>query len=498
LTLASAALAEPAPPLLVWLDTHGEPFDQARLQTSLEQELGRDVRFTQDAALAGVKVRLDGQAHADVEYRTPTGEKLSRQVELPADRERSAQVVSWLTVNLVRDEAAELLDELRSRREAEAAADKAAADKAAADKADADKAAADKAAADKAAADKAAADKAAADKAAADKAAAQIGARDELLRDPLHSFDVAFATPISLLHDSPRRELRLQLALAYGDSGAISGVGMAPGVLRIRRDLQGAALGAGAVLVGGNARGAMLAVGGVIAGGTTGVLLGVGFASAASLRGVGGSAGATVVRGKSEGVLLAAGFNWSAGHRGLEMAAGVNAASELEGLAIAPVNVHRRVHGLQVGVVNVAEEVDGGAIGVLSFAKNGRVQPVLWTATDGSLHVAVKSIAGVVFTQLGGGIDLDAATFSYEGGAGLHLRLGAGFFFEPGVHYAALLDTADGSGAPDEQQLHYLAQLGWRAGNQLDLLAAAGVRHTFAGGSGAAWAPEARLGIGFF
>jgi hypothetical protein len=71
-------------------------------------------------------------------------------------------------------------------------------------------------------------------------------------------------------------------------------------------------------------------------------------------------------------------------------------------------------------------------------------------------------------------------------------------FFEPGLHYSALSATADASGPPDEQQLHYLAQLGFRAGNKLDLLGAIGLRHTFIGGSGARFAPELRVGIGFF
>ena len=58
---------------------------------------------------------LEGAAKAQVSYTTPSGEALTRDVELPPDRERSVQVVSWLTVNLVRDEASELLDALRAR-----------------------------------------------------------------------------------------------------------------------------------------------------------------------------------------------------------------------------------------------------------------------------------------------------------------------------------------------------------------------------------------------
>jgi len=524
----AGAAAQPAGPLLVWVEAQPEAFDKASLQASLARELGREVTLTDDASVAVVRVRLSDAAHADVQYTTPAGEQLSRTVDLPPDRQRAVQVVSWLTVNLVRDEASELLDQLRARRKQEA--DARAAEQAAADKAAAEKAAADKAAADKAAADKAAADKAAANKA---KAAPDTKAKpphDDLLRDPLRSFDFAFATPLSLLHDSPRRVLHLQLAFGYGGAGAIDGATVSLGYLRVRRDLFGVAAGMGAAFVGGNARGvvasvgysqldgdlegvqlgvgaavqrgahargAVVAAGGAVAGNLTGALLGGGFATAKSLQGVGIAGGATVIRGPSQGVLIAGGANTSATHEGVELAAGVNTAGDLSGVAIAPINVHRHVKGIQIGIINVAEDVDA-AIGVLSIAKNGRVQPVLWTSVDGSAHLAIKSIAGCVFTQIGGGVDLSSEKVSYDGGIGLHLRLGNVWFLEPGVHYSALLDTADASGAPDEQQLHYLAELGLRVGEKLDLIAGAGVRHTIVGGSGSPFHPEARAGIAFF
>jgi hypothetical protein len=517
----------PTGPLSVWLDAAGSSFDKARLQASLSHELGREVVFSDDAAAAAVQIRLDGTARAEVRYKTPSGEELSRSVDLPPDRERSVQVVSWLTVNLVRDEASELLDELRARRKEEADA-----------RAAADKAAADKAAADKAAADKAAAELVARNAEQAKKnqqaAAPPPAPNDVLLRDPLRSFDVALATPLSLLRDSPRRELKLQLALGYGESGAVRGVAFAPGVLRIRNDLLGVSVAAGAVLIGGSvrgivgaagysqvggnlqgiqlgagvalqrgpvARGAVLAAGGAFAQNLDGLVLAGGIASAKSLHGAAVAAGATVVRGPSQGILLAGGVNFSADHRGIEIAAGVNTARDLDGIALAPINVHRRVKGLQFGIVNVAEEVDGASIGILSIVKNGRVQPVLWTAVDrsgSSVHVSIKSIAGYAFTELGGGIALGIDSFTYDAGIGAHLRLSQSWFLEPGVHYSGTQNTNDTTGSPNEHQLHYLAELGLRVGDKLDLLAGAGVRHTIVGGSGSAVGPELRVGIGFF
>jgi hypothetical protein len=522
--------------LRVSVEAHGSPFDRAKLRASLSQELRRPVVLVERGD-ADVQVELRSATHADVSYTNPSHATFHRGVDLPPDRERSVQVVSWLVVNLVRDEASELLDELRARRKEEADA-RAVADKAAADRAAADKAAADKAVADKAATEKALSASALADKAAADAARkrAEQGAKrppppDDLLRDPLRSFDAAVSTPLSLLRDSPKRELHLQLALGYGESGAIRGIATSLGVLRVRRELLGVVVGMGAafvgrgargmvvaggysqvdgnlegVLVGGGAavqrgsvaRGAIVAVGGASATDTRGLLLGGGFATATSLQGVGASAGVTIIRGPSEGVLLGAGANTSSQHRGVEISGGANVARELEGVAIAPINVHRRVKGLQLGVINVAEDVDGAAIGLISIAKNGRVQPVLWGGWGGSAHVAIKSLAGYVFTEFGSGIDLNDDQFSYDGGLGGHFKLGRYFFLEPSVHYSATHGFVDASGAPDGQRLHYLAQLGVRVSDKLDLLAGGGVRHTVSGGTGAAIAPEIRVGIAFF
>jgi hypothetical protein len=515
-----------AGPLVLWIDAPGAELDASKLQAELSHELKREVVLTSAAADAAVQIRVEA-ARARVHYTTESGERLDRSVELPPDRRRSLEVVSWLTVNLVRDEASELLSELRARRKAEAEA------RAAAEQAAAERAAADKAAAEKAAADAAARKKAEQARNAANAAGGspQKKQTDDLLRDPLRSFDLALVTPLSLIHDSKKRELKLQLSLLYGESGGMRGAALGLGVVRVRRYVEGAATGLPAVLVGGDlhgvvasigysevageldgvlvgagaawhrgqhARGAVIAVGGALAGDMDGAVIGAGFATAPALRGAAVAAGATVIRGPSRGTLVAGGANITADHEGALVAGGANVARDVNGIAIAPVNVARRVRGLQIGVVNVADEVDGAAIGVLSFAKNGQFQPVIWGAADGSAHVALKSTVGWAFTQLGAGINLDENTFSYDAGAGLHLKLGRRFFLEPGVHYSGHHDTADASGSLDEHQLHYLVQGGVRVGDKLDFLVGAGVRHTIAGGSGAALAPELRGGVAFF
>jgi hypothetical protein len=493
--------AQPATgPLRVWVQTQDEPFESAALQATLAKELGRDVMLASEPAAADILIRIES-ARARVRYATPSGEQLIREVELPPDRERSLQVLSWLTVNLVRDEASELLEQLRARRKSEADARAAEA-----------RAAQEQAAADKAAADKAARDKAAAEAArkSAEVAALEPAASNEPIRDRFKSFDVALATPVSLLRDSPKRELRLQLALAYGESGAIRGAAGALGLLHIRQDLVGVSAALASVSVGGNALGAVVGIGYAnVDGRLDGVMLGMGAARAGALHGVATSIGATLLREPSRAILLAGGANVAGDLTGIQLAGGVNVARDFRGIALAGVNVHRRVRGLQFGIVNVAEEVDGAAIGVISLSRDGRLQPVLWGGSDGSVHVALKSIAGYAFTQLGGGIDIDRTALSYEAGIGAHIRLGKSFFLEPGVHYTSSHQTSEEEPpseerpavepVPDRYYLHYLVMAGLRWDDSLDLLAGGGLRQMLDGpAEESRISPEVRVGIGFF
>jgi hypothetical protein len=344
---------------------------------------------------------------------------------------------------------------------------------------------------------------------------------------------LALATPLSIIHDSAKRELWIQLAFAYGESGGIRGVAISPVGLRIRQDLLGHAVGAAFLFVGGNvkgtvvsaayshvdgnlqgvqvgagaaiqrgnlARGVLVSAGASVAGDLTGVVVGGGLASARSLNGIAISAGLTLIRGRAQGIAIGGGATSASDFDGTAVAAGVNFARDFRGIAVAPINVQRRVRGLQLGIVNIAEEVDGAAIGIVSLAKNGRLQPVLWAGNDGTAHVALKSIAGSAFTQLGGGIDLGSNELSYDGGVGAHLRLSQTLFLEPGVHYSGSQSVGDAEAASGltSHELHYLVGAGLRLANKVDLLAAGGVRQTLSGTDEGRAAPEARLGLAFF
>jgi hypothetical protein len=137
----------------------------------------------------------------------------------------------------------------------------------------------------------------------------------------------------------------------------------------------------------------------------------------------------------------------------------VNVARDLDGLALAPINLHRRVKGLQL-VCSTSPSSRRAALGIIAWPRTADCSRT-WGRDRPAAARALKSIAGWAFTQLGAGIDLNGASFTYDGGLGLHLRLSEKLFLEPGLHYSGSNDPAAASGAPDSSSFTHLAQLGY-------------------------------------
>ncbi len=92
--------------------------EAATLQLALERELDVVVRLgtAQAAGDAVLSVRPAGSGRATVEFRAPDGHVTGRAVVLPTELARAAETVALLAANLVGNEAAELLGELRRSR----------------------------------------------------------------------------------------------------------------------------------------------------------------------------------------------------------------------------------------------------------------------------------------------------------------------------------------------------------------------------------------------
>jgi hypothetical protein len=160
--------------------------DVSALREALARELGIEVRVTSAAAIEVPRVRLRRITRSDamLELVRPDRSRMRRHAALPADPAERLETIVILAVNMVRDEASELLAMLRRRRApadtAEAdtdAADTDAADTDAADT-DADTASTDTDAAETDATDTASTDTDATDTGATETDATETGATD--------------------------------------------------------------------------------------------------------------------------------------------------------------------------------------------------------------------------------------------------------------------------------------------------------------------------------
>ncbi len=518
------------------------------VRASIERELGVGVALN-GSAKAPLRVTVDqaGSARVGVLTSSSGSESIERTVELPADGARAVEVITWLTGNLARNEAAALITQYRERAARAEAEQAEAAAKAAREQAERAEAAAKAA---RAAAGSKPEPAAAPPKPKTEPAPAK---QTEL---PLSPVNLSLFHPLALYPDSDRRRFAFELGLAYGRLGALRGFGVELGVLTVLGPLEGFAFapvidGRGPTrgftssvfyTGGGDLTGVDLSFVSYRTGNVIGAEIATAFAGAKNVDGVLGSAGATLaadVRGgqfavganvarSTQGVLAAAGanvanrvegasfaaggnvvhdvkglvaagiFNFSGKLDGAALAAGANIGGDVNGAQIGVVNVARKVRGLQLGVVNVAEEVDGAALGVVSIAKNGEVQATAYTSNHLPLHAAVKFRVGYGYSEIGAAYDPSDDTYALEFGLGAHFGIGP-LSIEPGVLHSTVKKDGEslGTGQPLEY-LHYRARVGWRFLDHFELFAGGGVRHGAWGPTQAEIDPEVLAGVAVF
>lgn len=362
---------------------------------------------------------------------TPTqGPPVERVVAVEASPVARTRTLRWLLENMVRDEAAELLDALVPPRSVAPEQD------AVADPGDAN--------------------------AEPDVGPAvfpslppasppPLALRPSFCERPMPTFPLAVGLFGPLRLPFPLTRVNAALDLVYGDLGAVQGASV--GVFtRVRcdvdgalltfgagwagRDLHGAAVAAGFNLVGRDARGGLLAHGFNLVGrdfagaayapgfnavvrdaagaiGTTGVNV-VG----RDLRGAAGAVGLNLVLGDAHGVLVSIGANAVGGEldgasvgivnvsvgkvRGMQLGLGnlgtrgvegaqvglVNIAQSAEGAQIGLFNFGGKVRGTQIGLINVAEDADA-AVGLLSISWLRRVRPYVWASNLKPLQAGI-------------------------------------------------------------------------------------------------------------
>jgi hypothetical protein len=546
LTIAPLAGAQPNTIELSCSITGRADVSCEAVRASIERELGVNVALN-GAANAPLRVTVERAGAARVGVLTSDGESpesIERTVELPADGTRAVEVITWLTGNLARNEAAALIDQYRERAakaEAERAETAARAAREHAERAEAAAKAARAAAGDK-------------PKPAPSPPEKSVSEKQAQL--PLTPVNLSLFHPLALYRDSDQRRFVFELGLAYGRLGALSGFGVELGVLTVLGPLDGVAfapvidgrgptrgftstlfytgggdlagvdlsfvnyrkgnitgaqlatafagardvdgvIGAAGATLAANVRGAQLAAGANVGRSTEGFVGAAGANVVDRVEGASLAAGANVVH-EARGLVGAAGFNYVGKLDGASLAAGANIAGEVNGAQLGVVNVARKVRGLQLGVINVAEEVDGTAIGVISIAKNGEIQATAYTSNHLPLHAAVKFRVGYAYSEIGAAYDPSDNTYAFEYGLGAHFGIGP-ITLEPGVMNSTLKESGQSLDSGDPlYYLHYRARVGWRFARHFELFAGGGVRHGAWGDTAGEVDPEVLSGIAVF
>jgi len=521
---APAAAPVPARPLGIHFQPGERKLDRAALKSALEAELGQPVALT-DSPDASLRVEVVTRDRVSVAYRAPDGQTLSRSVDLPAEDDRAVEVIAWLSGNLARNEASDLLRSLRGSASEPAPAPEPAPSPQpeAPTRAEAKKTA-----------------KPEPKQNAEPKRPTPQPASPRVLR-PL-VFNASLFHPLSLFPDAHERRVNFELGLVYSRAGAINGVAITPGVLEVEQGVRGAALGSLWFSGAGDHRGFLLSsigtwrsgslVGAEVAGVTTlgrGPLTGVSVAGAFGLSGpvtgvsVGGAAvagegvngigvggvanvqqgdthggvigGVATVARRVDGFAIAGVVNHAGDVHGLQIAGVSNSAGTLDGLAVGTVNVHGKVRGLQLGVINVADEVDGAALGVISVAKNGRVQPIAYWSSFAPAHAGVKFLVGYGYSEIGMGFAGDE--YLPEAGMGAHVPVWENVYVEPGCHFSSTHPTKSDQN-PTHGDFHYRLRAGVRLLDAIEVFAGGGARHGVYGETKNEWKPEILAGIAIF
>jgi hypothetical protein len=519
---ASAAPA-PARPLSIHFAGGDRKLDRAALKSALETELGQSIMLT-DSPDAALRVEVVARDRVSVAYRAPDGQTLSRSVDLPAEDDRAVEVIAWLSGNLARDEASDLLRSLRGDSPASEPA------------VPTETGSTTPAPAPEPTQPAPEPPKPAPKPAATDSTQPKPPALRPLV------FNASLFHPLSIFPDAHERRVNFELGLFYSHPGAIDGVAITPGVLEVEQGVRGAALGSLWFSGAGDNRGFLLSsfgtyrsgslAGAEVAGATTlgrGPLTGFSIAGAFGLSGpatgvtvagaalVGGgvnglsiAGAATVQQGDTHGVLIggaatvaqhvdglaiAGAVNHAGEVDGVQIAGVVNSAATLDGFALGTVNVHGKVRGLQLGVVNIAEEVDGAALGVVSVAKNGRVQPIAYWSSFAPAHAGVKFVVGWGYSEIGMGFAGDE--YMPEAGMGAHIPVWENVYIEPGAHFSSTHPTDSDQNAKHVDS-HYRLRAGVRLLDAVEVFAGGGARHGIWGETENEWKPEILAGVAIF
>jgi hypothetical protein len=468
---AVAAQSSTGGALPVVIEVRASGLDGESVKVAIERELGVPLRIDATAAQR-LEIVITGR-RAHVSYFAPGKEPVTRSVDLPRDRDRATETIAYLAGNLARDEAAALLSELRPP---ETPSDEVPPPPVPPPLATSEPPPAPPAPVVK----------------VPPSLAKPKPKPSGLITSDGFAFNLSLFPPVTLLRETERRRLNLELGLIYSRIGALRGAALTLGYSNVLGPSEGFVYALGWSRTGdlqgsqwslvseghGDLKG--FSHGGIV-NARTGDVEGVQTAGVASLSHqlVGaqlggvvsrtfGQEGATVAgianiaEGKVEGAQVGGIASLAKGVDGVQVSGIANVGGDVDGVQIGLVNVGGKVNGMQLGLINVSQEIHGGALGLVNIAGNGRVQPIGWVSggTDLSLNGGVKFITDYTYVFLGFGALVTRKRSRTETGAGLHLQMGRAYG-EAGVGYSNLSDSDSASDHALRQDFRYEARIGY-------------------------------------
>lgn len=455
------ASAQRAGPVAVLVELDGYDTDPTEVQLAVAKELGAAVTEAPEGASATVRVNAQKGGNLSVVVERPGQARLMRAVAAPGRDDEVAEAAALLAGNLARDEAAELLIALTPVAPAEPEPEP--------------------------------------------EPAVPVAATAEPTPLPWYPVNLSLFHPITVVPDSERARIGVELGLFYSRVGEISGAAFNPFVILVHGPTQGAEV-AGVVGLnrggGGGARvnGLVGWQAGAFEGATVSGLVTVSHGPHAGFL---ASGIASVQSSDFTGLQLAGAANVAGDVSGAQIAAG-NVAGDVSGAQIGVVNVGGRVSGLQLGLVNVAEDIDGASIGIVTVSAKGRIQPVAWYSNGTPVNVGLRLYTGPLYAMPTLGFDQE----TNENGDTVDV-LAPGFSLGARIPIARAfvdLDINYSNPAPElrydehEVDLRYRALVGFEVTDWVAPFLGGGVRHHFRtlGESSESFQPELSAGVQFF
>ncbi|HEX9296714.1 MAG TPA: hypothetical protein VF881_12800, partial [Polyangiaceae bacterium] len=122
LCVVHAAKADPPPApaaqrgeLALDIEPGAAGLDATKIRAAIERELDAPTSAATPSSRAVISIRSRGEHRVLMTFRQANGRSVAREVDLPQEPERATEMLGLLAVNLVRDEAAELIAAMMKR-----------------------------------------------------------------------------------------------------------------------------------------------------------------------------------------------------------------------------------------------------------------------------------------------------------------------------------------------------------------------------------------------